>query len=187
MNPNDRGHTGSVSVRKQQNVDQKSASREAYLQTPHQTFHVRESRRARGGAAIWPSSGAAAVSGGIGKQIRGAQYGRCEGCDTLRISRSSPKKGFNMFRKMASAAIYMYRGEEVSHAAARAGAAWLCSLECMHDAAVFRRWALCGASRRRFSKSTLSPVPGPSIESMSPSAKVRTSAIRDRSRGQARR
>ena len=43
----------------------------------------------------------------------------------------------NMFRKMTSAAILHVRGEEVSRAAARAGAAWLCSLECMHDAAQF--------------------------------------------------
>ena len=53
--------------RKQQDVDRKSTSTEAYLQTTYQTCPVRETRRARGGAAVRPSSGAAAVSGGVKK------------------------------------------------------------------------------------------------------------------------
>ena len=51
-------------AQKHQGVDKVSPSRAAFLSHFQQTSRVRESR-VRGGAAIWPSSGAAAVSGGV--------------------------------------------------------------------------------------------------------------------------
>ena len=79
-------------AQKQQDVDRKSTSTEAYLQTTYQTCPVRETRRARGGAAVWPSWGAAAMSGGVKRQTRDARGDRC-GRIYSSMTTASPQKG----------------------------------------------------------------------------------------------